>query len=363
LPGLDILHAGICRNRMTQTTEPLRTILSTAPIRIADCGGWTDTWFARYGSVFNIAVLPNVQVRLRVFLRDETNHRVIINAENFKEEYAWELRQGDWKRHPLLEAAIALVGLPEELAIHLTIQSEAPPGASTGTSAAVTVALLAALCFLNRRHETPAGLASMAHHIEYDILGFQCGIQDQFCAAYGGINFIEMDAFPHADVRQLQVDKELAGELNRRLKLIYLGTSHRSSDVHRKVISELEDLGPENPLLRLLRTEALAARDALLARDLHALGAAMTANTAVQKRLHPDLISEAARKVIETAQEYGALGWKMNGAGGDGGSVTVLCGDDDEKGFAMIENIIRGNASLRNLPIRLSPHGVTVMEE
>ena len=363
LPGHDILCAGFYRNTMMHSPDPIRTILSTAPIRIADCGGWTDTWFSRYGSVLNIAVLPNVQVRMRVFPREKALHRIIISADNFGEEYAWDLRQGSWDRHPLLEAAIKFSGVPEDVAVHIAIHSVAPPGASTGTSASVTVALLAALCALNKKQAAPAELAAMAHHIEYGILGFQCGIQDQFCAAYGGINFIEMDEFPHAEVRQLELDDILIGDLNQRLKLIYLGTSHSSSDVHRKVIRELEDLGPENPQLLMLRKQSVAAREALLSRNLPALGAAMTANTDAQEGLHSDLINGAARTVIETARAFGALGWKVNGAGGDGGSLTILCGDDQVKNAAMIVSLERGNAILRNLPIRLSLDGAIVREE
>jgi D-glycero-alpha-D-manno-heptose-7-phosphate kinase len=43
--------------------EPLRIANTSAPIRICDNGGWTDTWFAGHGMVFNIAVYPSVQVQ------------------------------------------------------------------------------------------------------------------------------------------------------------------------------------------------------------------------------------------------------------------------------------------------------------
>ena len=49
-------------------------------------------------------------------------------------------------------------------------------------------------------------------------------------------------------------------------------------------------------------------------------------NTEAQRQLHPKLISEEAQRVIEIAHEHGALGWKVNGAGGEGGSVTILSG-------------------------------------
>ena len=45
---------------------PLTIINSLAPIRICDMGGWTDTWFAQHGSVFNIAVSPYAEVQIGV---------------------------------------------------------------------------------------------------------------------------------------------------------------------------------------------------------------------------------------------------------------------------------------------------------
>ena len=47
--------------------QPVRVINSVAPIRICDNGGWTDTWFAGHGKVFNIGVYPYVEVQIEVF--------------------------------------------------------------------------------------------------------------------------------------------------------------------------------------------------------------------------------------------------------------------------------------------------------
>ena len=41
-------------------------IRSAAPIRLCDQGGWTDTWFAQHGCVFNLAAHPAVDVEIRV---------------------------------------------------------------------------------------------------------------------------------------------------------------------------------------------------------------------------------------------------------------------------------------------------------
>ena len=124
--------------------KPLTIINSVAPIRICDNGGWTDTWFAGHGRIFNIGVYPYAEVQIAVFPSDGAADRIVINAENYGERYAVNPEK-HWDKHPLLEAAIEYMHIPEDLCFEVTIFSEAPSGASTGTSAAVTVALIGAL--------------------------------------------------------------------------------------------------------------------------------------------------------------------------------------------------------------------------
>ena len=305
--------------------ERLRVINSVAPIRICDNGGWTDTWFAEYGKIFNIGVYPYVEVQIEVYPYTKDKPRVVLYAENYGERYAVHTASSGWDRHPLLEAAIERMGVPDAYAIQATIFSEAPGGCSTGTSAAVTVALIGALDCLTPGRLSPHEVAYTAHAVEVEMLKQQSGIQDQLCSAYGGINFIEMQAYPYASVSQIQVSNAIWWELERRLALIYLGKTHVSSLVHEKVIAELENEGPDTKRLQDLRVTAEQSRDAIYAGDFQALGKAMQENTAAQSRLHPDLVSHDARQVIEIARAYGALGWKVNGAGGEGGSVTLLC--------------------------------------
>ena len=198
--------------------------------------------------------------------------RVVIHAENYGDHYVRDLRMNGWQKHPLLEAAIRRMKVPEDMAIHLTIFSEAPGGASTGTSAAVTVALVGALDRLTPGRLTPHEVAYTAWAIETEELGQQSGIQDQLASAYGGINFIEMFQYPTASVSPIQVSNAAWWELERRLALIFLGKSHSSSHVHEKVIRELEGEGPDSPRLEALRTTAERSRDAVYEGDWAGLG-------------------------------------------------------------------------------------------
>jgi D-glycero-alpha-D-manno-heptose-7-phosphate kinase len=195
-----------------------------------------------------------------------------------------------------------------------------------------------------------------------DSLKRQSGIQDQLCSAYGGINYMEMFEYPHASVSQIEVPNSIWWELERRLALIYLGKSHDSSRVHEKVIAQLEDAGGDSRQLSDLRATAERSRDAVYAGDFAALGRAMIENTEAQARLHPELVSPHARRVIEIAQVYGALGWKVNGAGGEGGSLTLLCNSLSHAKRSMIRDIEQENPLFKNIPVYLSRYGLRVWE-
>jgi D-glycero-alpha-D-manno-heptose-7-phosphate kinase len=343
-------------------SKPLSIINSLAPIRICDNGGWTDTWFAGHGQIFNIGVYPYAEVQIAVYPCESRENRIIINAENYGERYV-VVPEKHWDKHPLLEAAIEYMRVPANLSLEVSIYSEAPGGASTGTSAAVTVALIGGLDRLSSGQMTPHEVASAAQKIETEILGQQCGIQDQLCSAYGGINYIEMFHYPHASVSPIQIPNTTWWELERRLALVYLGKSHRSSDVHEMVIRSLESAGPDCQQLNDLRQTASRSRDALFADDFTALGAAMIENTEAQGRLHPALISTEAARVIEIAKAHGALGWKVNGAGGEGGSVTILSDAVAQVKRAMLRTIEQENPHFKNIPIYLSRYGLRVWKQ
>jgi D-glycero-alpha-D-manno-heptose-7-phosphate kinase len=343
--------------------RPFRIINSIAPIRICDLGGWTDTWFAEYGYVLNIGVYPYAEVQMKVFQRKRMDrHRVIIDAENFGERYEIDADHLVYDRHPLLEAAIDLVGVPKDLYFDVNLYSEAPSGASTGTSAAITVALIGALDVLTTGRMTSHEIALAAQRVETEKLKQQCGIQDQICSAYGGINFIEMTHYPRASVSQIFIPNNIWWELEKRLILIYLGMAHYSSEIHSMVINGLENAGPHVPVLTSLRKAAQDGKNALFAGDFQKFGSVMIENNELQRSLHSKLISEDAQKVIDVAYKNSAIGWKVNGAGGGGGSLTILCGPDASSKRKIIDEVEAADEKFKNIPIYLSRYGLRIWD-
>jgi D-glycero-alpha-D-manno-heptose-7-phosphate kinase len=248
------------------------------------------------------------------------------------------------------------------MALDVTVASEMPPGASTGTSASLVVALLAALAHLRGESPTPADLARAAHRLETDHLGLQSGVQDQLAAAYGGINFIEIPSYPETRVLPVSVHPEIRATLDDRLVLIYLGRAHRSSDVHNEVIRAIADGSSGSSALDALRRAAVRARDALTTGDIEAFAAALTANTIAQQQLHPSLVGAEATRLIAAAGMIGASGWKINGAGGAGGSVTLVLGPEEPSiaRARLLDQVSTLLPGAREIPMRLSARGAAI---
>jgi D-glycero-alpha-D-manno-heptose-7-phosphate kinase len=85
----------------------------------------------------------------------------------------------------------------------------------------------------------------------------------------------------------------------------------------------------------------------------------MIANTDAQRSLHPDLVGQDAAVVIEFAGTQGAIGWKVNGAGGDGGSVTILSANREAK-EELEKRVVVLDASYKVLPMQVSTGGLKV---
>jgi len=325
-------------------------IEASAPVRICDNGGWTDTWFGGPGRVVNIAVTPGAEVSIRATAGSDP---VLLSVETFGDRYPIVPGASRVSRHPLLEAAIDALPPPAHLAVEVSVRSLVPAGCGAGTSAAVAVALLGGLAAARCQQLSPRDVAYAAHRLEVDVLSVQSGIQDQLSAAFGGINYLEIERYPNATVHSLPVWDELGA----RLTLVFLGRAHNSSDVHRQVIENVGTHGSE--VFSRLRAAAVAARDAVLAADLEAFGQAMIANTEAQDSLHPALVGAAARRVIEIAAAHRALGWKVNGAGGEGGSIAILSTTREAKA-AFEARVAALDTRYRVLPIQLSSVGLQV---
>lgn len=321
----------------------MRAVTATAPVRIADVGGWTDTWFGSPGHVCHLAVGPGVTVHAARTVAEHPAQPVLVRAPDLRALYrVGPSPDTGWatpipQRHPLIEQAVGSVlsrsAWPADDGIELTITSAVPPGASLGTSGSVVVAILAALQALVGDDVPPASqLAEEAHAVETVRAGRQAGVQDGWAAASGGVGLLQVDPYPSALRRTLELTNETLAALDDRLVTVVFA-AHDSSSVHAAFIDALDQpnaaSGRTRAALDALDHLARKAADALERDDFDEWAHVLTEATETQRALHPRLVGPAHEAAIDVARRHRAIGWKVNGAGGDGGSLTIACPDID----------------------------------
>jgi len=327
-------------------------VFSRAPVRICDIGGWTDTWFYSKGAVFNICVDLYSYVRI---VENDTN-KINIISENL--DLSTEIKNYNKIEYDgnldLLKAAVKKMEIESGLDIY--VRADAPPGCGIGTSASVAVALIAALTHYSNKHLIKHEIAELAHKLETEELKLESGVQDQFAAAYGGINFMEID-YPSVKISNIKINENRICELESQIILVYL-SSRSSNEIHKVVIENYEK-GQKDTIksFEIMKNCAFEMKKAINSVDLKEMGEIMNKNWEAQKKLHPLIVNPIIEKTEKIAFGTGAIGFKCNGAGG-GGTATILAGVGNE--YSLKKKLIENGLTV--LPAKLNFKGVQTWE-
>jgi D-glycero-alpha-D-manno-heptose-7-phosphate kinase len=300
-----------------------------APVRIDLAGGWTDVppFSAQQGgAVVNAAITRYAYATWRPLPQ---GHYQLVSADYDLYLQAATIRELEYDGNlDLVKAAIRRQGL--RTGAYIITRCEAPPGSGTGSSAAMGVALVGLLDYLAGGQRSLAEIAELAHLLEVEELGIGGGRQDQYAAAFGGLNFMRF-ADGQVEVEPLRLGEDFLRELEKHLLLIYTGKSRLSGDIIDRVMGAYQ-AGDQRVTAALLNLKeaALEMRAALLAEDLRRVGEVMSWNWENQQQLYAEMTTHKMAAIIQAMQqEGGLLGVKASGAGG-GGCLIALCQPDRE---------------------------------
>jgi D-glycero-alpha-D-manno-heptose-7-phosphate kinase len=247
----------------------------------------------------------------------------------------------------LVAGALALPPFAANLA------SGSPRGGGLGASSAMTVALIAAAEEAFDLPRSSAGRrAALARDLEARLMGLPTGIQDHYAALLGGA--LEIQHRPGGEVvRRLPADLDA---LAASLLVVFTGQSHFSAGQNWQVVRRRLEAEPEaSALLAGISGVAADLAQALAAGDLPRVGALMSEEWRLRRRLAEGISTAAIERLLELAAARGAWGGKACGAGG-GGCIAILCPPDRRAGLAAELT----GAGGRLLPARPAPHPLQV---
>ena len=224
----------------------------------------------------------------------------------------------------LAKAAIRRLGGGGGGGFDMFLHSDAPPGSGLGSSSSLMVAVIGLMKEWRRLALGDDEVAAMAYRLERQELAIPGGMQDQYAAAFGGWNFIEFG--PHqVVVNPLRLPRDVVNELEHNLLLCFTGTTRTSDGIIadqsarclRRERSSLESLRRQKQL-------AVEMKNLLLGRHLNEFGALLHEAWTRKKRTSPLVSNPRVDAIYAAARRAGALGGKLNGAGG-GGYMIFYC--------------------------------------
>jgi D-glycero-alpha-D-manno-heptose-7-phosphate kinase len=230
-------------------------------------------------------------------------------------------------RHPLLREAMRKTGVTK--GIEISSIADIPSGTGMGSSSSFTVGLLHCLYAIKRMYVTQEQLAREACEIEIDLLGEPIGKQDQYAAAYGGLNIIHFNVDGTVRVEPLYVKHEIYKELQENLLMFYVGNQRRASDIlteQKKNSSQDANFG----ILKSMVSLVSDLRNSLYKGNLGNFGQILHANWILKQKLASQISNTEIEEIYKAGLNAGATGGKLLGAGG-GGFMLFYCEKDRQQ--------------------------------
>jgi D-glycero-alpha-D-manno-heptose-7-phosphate kinase len=322
-------------------------IITRTPLRISFAGGGSDL-AAYYRHEPGAVLSSTIDQYIYITVNAKFDYR--IRASYSVTEIVEHV---DELKHQLIREALKLVGC--ERGIEITSISDIPSqGTGLGSSSTYTVGLLNALYAYTGLFAGAERLAREACEIEIERCGEPIGKQDQYIAAFGGLQFIQFNPDETVFVDPVICRPQTRQLLQQRLLMLYTGRTRQTGAVLQEQRANTERDQARRLSLRRMVALTHELRDALQADNLDAFGEVLHEGWMRKRELASGISSPEIDRWYERARWAGALGGKILGAGG--GGFLLL--------YAPVERhaaIVAALPELRPITVKFAPQGSKVI--
>lgn len=224
----------------------------------------------------------------------------------------------DFDIHPYVSTAIQKLGAPN---VSIEVTSRLPVGSGLGSSAAVTIATLAAINLEFGLGHSNEEIARMGHEIEKEVQG-AASPTDTFVSTFGGV--VEIPSRKKLPLLDCGI---VIGNTNK-------GASPKKTAKLVKQVAQLKEKYPDSidPIIKTIGSFSKTGENLLARKDYYSLGKLMNVNHGLLDALGVGTAELSA--LVYAARDAGAYGAKITGAGG-GGCMVALSDSPDEVAAAI----------------------------
>ena len=284
-------------------------IITRTPFRVSFAGGGSDiaSFYEKHeGCVLSTAINKYMYISLHPsFSRKET----ILKYS--KTESVIDIEKIEHKYFKQMLKTLQVKG------VEIVSTADVPAGTGLGSSSSFTVGTLHALYAYKGTYVSKERLASEACDIEIKYLQNPIGKQDQYAAAYGGLNFYRFRKDGSVIVEPVIMKDSARNQLEKNLMMFYTGQLHSASTILKEQSSNIVAGEKEKNQLKMCEL-ADKLRGELQSNNIDAMGEILHENWMLKKTLASGISNQTIDDAYEMALANGATGGKLLGAGGGG---------------------------------------------
>ena len=321
-------------------------IITKTPLRITFTGGGSDmpSFFEKHdGHCINATIDKYVYVLVKkrsdnkIYLKYSENELVDTNT-------IFEIQ------HDFIRETLIYLGV--DYGLEIINWADIPTkGSGLGSSGSFLVGLLNAIHTLEGNHVSKEKLAQQASHIEMVLCGKPIGYQDQYAAAYGGLNEMKFTADNGHNIKVVPLIKNQddLNSISQDLLLFYTGITRESSSVlsdqNKNLMNKEDTINAMKENVDLSKWLAEHLRN----KEYQYIGHALRMNWDLKLKFSNKVANEDIIKMYDKGREGGASGGKIIGAGGGGFMMFYVERTKQQSTEGMVSEL--GNYKIMNFNI------------
>ncbi|WP_295722915.1 mevalonate kinase [uncultured Methanobrevibacter sp.] len=289
-----------------------------------------------------------VSKRATIRIKDSSSNKTILKSADLGFEAELDTQNKEYvlkKGKPGIIRYIleALHRAHNHSPIEITLSIDIPIGSGLGSSAAVTVATLAALHRYHNIYFNKKYLAEMAHQVEFSVQG-EASPLDTLISTYGGLIYLDRNKKLH------RINAHIDAPF-----VIGVTSKYGSTSKMVRNVKILKNKFPKvmNPIIETMGVLTDGAKSAIEEGDINKIGELMNINHGFLDAIGVN--TKELSRMVYIARVSGAIGSKITGAGG-GGSIIALCPDkvnEVSDAIGMYDSTITLNFSRRGVSSRI----------
>lgn len=291
-------------------------IITKTPFRVSFCGGGSDMadFYREYGGCV-LSTTINRYMYLTVHPYFDENKTALKYSQNEIVDNIGDIR------HSIFHCVLNEQKIS---GVEISSTADVPSGTGLGSSSSFTVGLIHTLACYRGKYMSKSRLAQEACKVEIEKLGASIGKQDQYAAAFGGLNYITFHKDDTVCVEPVITKGDTLRRLQENLVMFYTGLTHDANKILAEQKKNIIDKADKFRNLVCMCELAKDMKKSLEENDIADFGAILNESWMKKRELAGNITNPRIDELYETALHEGAGGGKLLGAGG-GGFLLFYC--------------------------------------